>query len=73
MTNTIRVTKNNPFLLSEQVKSILHSQGYSRIFNYSDYELFKRRARNTFNQAQAIAELFLQETETHSDFSEYIF
>ena len=73
MTNTIRSTKNNPFLLSEQVKSILHSQGYSRIFNYSDYEQFKKNSRNAFNKAQAIANLFLQEAETQSDFSEYIF
>jgi len=73
MTNAISRGKNNPFLLSEQVKSILHKNGLSKIFNYPDYEYFKRRTQNAFNKAQAIAEQFLQEAGTQSDFNEYIF
>lgn len=73
MTNAISRGKNNPFLLSEQVKSILHKNGLSKIFNYQDYEYFKRRTQTAFNKAQAIADQFLQESATQSDFNEYIF
>ena len=73
MTNEIRKGKNNPFLLSEQVKSILHKKGLSKIFNYSDYEYFKAQSKKAFNKAQAIADQFQQETEIQSDFNEYIF
>lgn len=73
MTNTIRKGKTNPFLLSEQVKKILHSKGLSKIFNYSDYEHFRRKAKKAFNKAQTIADLFQKENETNSDFNEYIF
>lgn len=73
MTNEIRKAKNNPFLLSEQVKSILHKKGLSKVFNYTDYEIFKSQCKKAFNKAQAIAEQFQNETEQQSDFNEYIF
>lgn len=74
MTDAISKGKSNPFLLSEQVKSILHRKGLSKVFNYSDYDHFKRQVKNAFNKAQAIADLFIMEnTETESDFNEYIF
>ncbi|KAA2218251.1 hypothetical protein [Maribacter flavus] len=73
MSNQISKGKTNPFLLSEQVKSILHKNGLSKIFNYSDYEIFKNRVKTAFNKAQAIADLFLEENTEQSDFNEYIF
>jgi len=74
MTNSIHEGKNNPFLLSEQVKAILHRKGFSKYFNYSDYDYFKKKARRAFNKAQEIADLFIQENQTeNSDFNEYIF
>jgi len=66
--------KNTSFLLSDQVKKILHEKGLSFLFNWSDYTYFKNQASNAWNKAQAIAEMFLQEnTNQQSDFSQYIF
>ena len=74
MTNTVSRNKANPFLLSEQVKSLLHKRGLSKIFNYSDYDYFKKKVTKSFNKPQAIAELFIEDTEElQSDFNEYIF
>ena len=70
---TQRKNKANPFLTSEQVKSILRNHGLSKAFNYSDYTYFKGKARKAFNKAQAIAEMFIEEYRTESDFSEYQF
>jgi hypothetical protein len=71
----IKQNKNKRFLLSEQVKSILQEKGFLKVFNYSDYIYFKNSAKNAFNKAYAIAELFISENqqETNSDFNEYIF
>lgn len=68
-----RTSKSNPFLTSEQVKSILHAQGLSKVFNYSDYEYFKRKASRAFNRAQAIADFFIEEHKAESDLTEYVF
>jgi predicted transcriptional regulator len=66
--------KNTAFNLSEQVKATLHEKGYSFLFNYSDYKYFKEKAKQAFNKAQAITELFIQENQTEeNDFSEYVF
>jgi hypothetical protein len=66
--------KNTAFNLSEQVKATLHEKGYSFLFNYSDYKYFKENAKQAFNRAQAITELFIQENQTEeNDFSEYVF
>ena len=66
--------KNTSFKLSEQVKETLSAKGYSAIFNYQDYKYYKAQVKKAFNKAQAIAELFIQEnTNTNSDFSEYVF
>lgn len=65
--------KNNAFKLSDQVKADLHARGYSFLFNYEDYKYYKERVKQAFNKAQAIAELFIQENQTESDFSQYIF
>jgi hypothetical protein len=68
-----RTGKSNPFLTSEQVKSILHTHGLSKVFNYQDYKYFKGKVTRAFNKAQAIADLFIQEHTTESDLNEYIF
>jgi len=72
--NTTKSRKTNPFLLSEQVKTILRKEGFSSIFNYEDYKFFKEQCKNAFNKAQAIAEMFQAEAEPQqNDFQEYIF
>jgi hypothetical protein len=73
MTSTAFDNKFSSNKLSEQVKSILASKGLSKIFNYSDYQYFKSKANTTFSKAQVIADLFIQECQEESDFSEYIF
>lgn len=74
MENTTNSRKINPFLLSEQVKTILKKRGFSAVFNYSDYEHFKSQCKNAFNKAQAIAEKFQAEAEPQAnDFNQYIF
>lgn len=58
---------------SEQVKNILFEKGLLKVFNYSDYEYFKKQTKDAFNKAEAIAEMFINESCEESDFSEYIF
>jgi hypothetical protein len=66
--------KNTAFKLSEQVKATLHAKGYSFLFNYSDYEYYKKQAQSAFNKAQTIADLFIQDNTTQkSDYHGYIF
>lgn len=66
--------KFNPFLLSEQVKSILTHKGFSSVFNYSDYSFFKKECKAAFNQALAIADRFIQDAEPNqNDLNDYIF
>ncbi len=74
MTRQNNSVKNNPFLISEQVKAILQSRGFSSIFNYSDYEVFKRQCKTAYNMPLAIVEQFLSEAEPEqNDFNQYIF
>lgn len=73
MMTTQRTRKTNPFLISEQVKRILHSRGLSKVFNYSDYTYFKGKVKKSFNSAQAIAEMFIEEYKQESDYTEYQF
>ena len=65
--------KNKSFKLSDQVKNILTEKGFSFLFNWSDYNHFKKQALNAWNKAQAIAELFITENNSKSDFDEYVF
>ncbi|MFL9844746.1 hypothetical protein [Flavobacterium rhizosphaerae] len=66
--------KGTPFTPSAQVIAILHDKGLSKIFNYSDYEYFKRLCKGAFNLPMAIVDLFIQyNTEIVSDYEEYIF
>lgn len=69
----ITPNKSKSFLTSEQVKSILHAHGLSKVFNYSDYAFFKLRAKKAYNKAQAIAQMFIEEYRADSDLNEYVF
>lgn len=73
--NTINRNKTKSFLPSEQVKAILKKQGFSKIFNYSDYDFYKTKVKDAFNRVQAIADLFIEENNqaNQSDFADYIF
>lgn len=72
---SIKNDKNKRFLLSEQVKTILQEKGFLKIFNYQDYNYFKKNISNAFNKALRIAELFILENAdaNESDFNDYIF
>lgn len=66
--------KSNYFTLSSQVQTLLHEKGYSRLFNFTDFQYYKKQVKDQFNKAQAIAELFITENENElSDFHDYIF
>jgi len=70
----IKQGKSTDFKPSEQVIAILQEKGLSKIFNYPDYEYFKRQCKHAFNLAQAIADLFIEyNSDIHSDFAEYVF
>ena len=74
MLHTISTAKNTSKNLSQQVKEILSEKGFSFLFNYNDYSFFKSQCANAFNKAQAIAEKFIEDnTQSNSDFNEYIF
>lgn len=64
----------NPFLLSERVKRILFHRGYSHIFNYPDFKQFKDQVQQIAytDRAEAIADLFVDNTSEVSDYSDYI-
>lgn len=68
--NSHKSTQN---YLSYQVRQILNQKGYSFLWNWDDYQYFKSTCKNAFNKAQAIAEKFLEDTNTKSDYNEYIF
>ena len=66
--------KATAFRLSDQVISILHSKGFSAVFNYPDYEYFKRQCKSAYDKAHAIAELFIQDNaDAQNDFNDYVF
>lgn len=69
--STPNVKRPNPFILSERVKRILFKRGYSYTFNYPDYQQFKKACQATFNKAEAIADLFIENTSQEGDLEEY--
>lgn len=72
-TNNIQSRKSNTNLLSYQVRQELSQRGYSFLFNWDDYAYFREQAKNAFNKAVAIAELFIQDSNAESDYHEYTF
>lgn len=75
MTPQVNEGKINPFLLSNQVKRKLQEKGYSKVFNYADYDYYKRKVKDAFNKVNAIVDLFIQDnmTTNQSDYQDYIF
>jgi hypothetical protein len=73
MTKQPNTSKSKRLKTSEQVKLILHSHGLCKVFNYREYLFFKSKAKKAFNQAQAVAQMFIEEYRTESDFLEYEF
>jgi hypothetical protein len=66
--------KATAFRLSDQVFSILHSRGLSKIFNFQDYKYFKSQCNTAFDKAQAIAERFIEDNNlTTSDYNDYVY
>jgi len=73
-TNKKESRKSTALKPSEQVQAILQEKGLSKVFNYPDYEYFKKQAANAFNKIQAIADLFIQyNDDTPSDYHDYIY
>lgn len=73
MRTQISEYKYNPYTVSSQVKTLLHGKGYSHLFNWNDFEHFKRITKNAFNQAQHIADKFINQADSESDFAQYPF
>ncbi len=65
--------KDKSFLLSSQVRKLLAEKGYSNLFDWNDYNHFKKLTKGAFNQAFEIAEHFIAEANCKSDFAEYVF
>ncbi|MHA3788328.1 hypothetical protein ACX0HA_08980 [Flavobacterium hauense] len=66
--------ENTSIKTSEQVKAILLEKGFSKYFNWADYQYFKSQCQNAFNKAVAIAELFiLDNNDNTSDYHDYIY
>lgn len=59
--------------LSDQVQEILNKNGYSTVFNETEFKLYKKLSEDEFNQALAIAQMFVENSGIMSDFQEYIF
>jgi len=74
MTNKNIENKNTAFLLSNQVKQILNSKGFTALFNMRDYTFFKKQCGKAFDKSQAIAQKFIEEANPQqNDFNEYTF
>jgi len=67
------IIDNKSTKLSDIVKEILFLQGFHKIFNWDDYYYFKNQTKNAIHRAQAIANLFISETNELSDYADYEF
>ncbi|MCX8533112.1 hypothetical protein [Chryseobacterium luquanense] len=59
--------------LSSKVQETLFVKGYSQIFNWVDYFSYKNQTADKIFRAEAIAELFIQNTSEISDYADYEF
>ena len=59
--------------LSDKVYNELNSHGFSKLFNWEDYQFFKKQTLGKFNQVQAIVDLFIFYSCDESDFADYEF
>ena len=70
----MKKTQDKNTSLENEVQDILKNKGFSAVFYVAAFNEFKRKTRKEFNQALAIADLFInQEDPAQSDFSQYIF
>lgn len=66
-------TATKIYKTSEKVQHELQILGFSKIFNWIDYQFFKKETALEFNQVQAIVDLFVYYSCDESDFAEYLF
>lgn len=57
--------------LSTKVQETLFVKGYSQIFNWEEYFYYKNQTADKIFRAEAIAELFIQNTSEISDYADY--
>lgn len=65
--------KNTTSKTSDKVLNILHENGFSHLFNWEDYRFYKKQGADAFNLAFEIAQQFINNADTPSDYEEYIF
>lgn len=74
MSTTKIEDKTTSLKLSEQVKNELFKKGYSFLFNYNDFILYKKQVKKAFNKVQSITEKFINDNSTDNcDYNEYIY
>lgn len=60
--------------LSDKVYQILKDKGFTKLFNWTDYQFFKKESANQANPAQWIADQFISwNSHELSDFADYEF
>lgn len=59
--------------LSTKVQETLFVKGYSQIFNWEEYFYYKNQTSDKIFRAEAIADLFIQNTSEISDYADYEF
>lgn len=67
------ITDHKDINLSSKVQEILYQRGYSHIFNWIDFLLYKRETKDAIFRGEAIAQLFIENTLELSDYAEYEF
>lgn len=71
--NIMTTTDNKTTNLSERVKDILFIKGYDKVFNWDDFNYYIRMTAKAIHRAEAIANLFIEESNEISDYAEYEF
>ncbi len=69
----MKIIDHKDINLSSKVIEILSQKGYSHIFNWSEYNEYKKNTCGRIFQASAIADLFISNSCEISDFEEYVF
>lgn len=65
------ITDHKDINLSSKVQEILYQRGYSQIFDWIDFLLYKRETKNAIFPAEEIANLFIENTLELSDYADY--
>jgi hypothetical protein len=69
----MKIIDHKDIKLSSKVIEILSKRGYSHIFNWNEYNEYKKSTSGKIFQAYAIADLFVLNSCEFSDFEEYVF